>query len=120
MDTREQNFRDYNTSGARNTIKDQVFNIIDRHVDITDMEISSILGLERNFITRARTDLVNDGRVKFSRDRTCHVTGKFVKSYCVGFEEKENILSHCEMEKIRDKLQKANIHQKNIIKGWCS
>ena len=120
-ETRDFNFVEYNNE-KRMSVKDMVFRAIVHLENATDMEISRYLDMERNYVTRARTDLIEEGLIKQTTSRTCGITGKYVQSYEVGREEdkKVKVLSSTQMDKIKRYILVANDFQKKEIRRWCN
>jgi predicted transcriptional regulator len=119
-DTKSENFIDYTLMGNRFPVKEEVYKAIVQLENATDMEIARHILRERNFVTRARTDLITDGRVKEGIKRNCKITGRYVQTWEIGEQEKRpELLTATQMDKIEKMLLIANKRQKEIIKGWC-
>ena len=119
--TQEQNFLDYSESEGKASVEDIVFKAIIYLENATDMEISMHIDMERNFVTRARTDLVEKELVKQGISRTCKINGRYVQTWEVGKEEykKPKCLTGIQMQKIEKMIFVANDFQREQIIKMC-
>lgn len=115
-ETKGQNLNDYHFRG---TIKQEVYLALETLENASDMELSKYVGRERNYITRARTDLIEEGLVKQSINRYCKVTGKYVQTWETGAETiKNNVLSDTQMGKVRKLITQMNDFQRKRVIEW--
>lgn len=122
-ETQVQNIIDYEVSEGKASVEDIVFKAIIYLENATDMEISQHIDMERNFVTRARTDLIGKELVKQGINRTCKITGRYVQTWEVGKEKLKlsgSMLTNVQMEKIRKYIRLANDFQRKKIKDWCN
>jgi predicted transcriptional regulator len=85
------------------------------------MELSDYLDLERNYITRARTDLFEEGFIKKGVNRICRLTKQYVQTWEYGepVHKKENRLSDTQMKKVKRYIEQANKYQLDKIIKMC-
>jgi transcription initiation factor IIE alpha subunit len=120
IDTREQALEEWVNRG---TIKDLVFSFIPFRDSITNQELSDVTGYDINFITRATTDLQEEGLIKHDVQRACKITGKFVNTWIRGKEivpKSGSSLTNAQMEKVKKYIILANQFQKDKIIDWCN
>jgi hypothetical protein len=120
IDTREQALSEYQ---GRGTIKDIVYSKIDVMFNKTNQELSVETDYDINFITRATTDLQEEGLIKHDVQRACKITGKFVNTWVRGCEivpKKDSSLTDVQMNKLKKYIILANKFQKDKIIDWCN
>jgi hypothetical protein len=120
IDTREQALEEWVNRG---TIKDIIFSFIPFRDSITNQELSDVTGYDINFITRATTDLQEEGLIKHDIQRRCSITGKFVNTWIRGKEivsKSGSSLTNAQMEKVKKYIILSNQFQKDKIIDWCN